>query len=694
MKASKRRLTKPAAIGARGALRRNRKIASPAPPLLLGPKRETETVLERYAELFDLAPIAYASFNRSGRVEEANLAAVNLLDCARDRIIGSPFALFVHPQDVPLFLNHLNGCRHGQTPVETELRLRRRSGKIRHALLSSSISPAARAGAQLFQTAIVDLTERKRAEQQQYAIHQFVQRWHEAESLDDIYEAALEAVTEAVECDRATILLFDHRGRMRYVAGRGVSETYCKAVDGHSPWNQKTRNPQSIWLSDIAASHLPARLKKAIRGEGIVSCGYIPLLNEGRLIGKFTLCWDRAHALDERDQTAALTLSGQLALAIERFRALDELRESEERFRLLVEGAREYAMFLLDPSNTITYWSKGAERVFGWKAREALGKSGNLIFTPEDRKGGQVEREIKTSLRKGVAADNRWHLRKDGSRIWVEGAMHRLDESPGVVRGFAKVARDATLDRHAAEALQQAHDDLERRVQERTKELSNANQLLQKAAERRRQLETQVLLISEREKRRIGQDLHDSLCQELAAAAFLLQSKAQTLEKSNPEQAALFSESAQMVNANVSLARDLARGLHPVEVTSVGLSEALRDLAFRRSDSHVVCRFECPRQVRIPDEAVSLNLYRIAQEAVTNAIKNGKATEVAIRLERTRRNLILSVKDNGTGFASDKVTRGMGLDIMNYRAHVVAAQLMIESHPGRGTTVTCTLRGE
>jgi PAS domain S-box-containing protein len=697
MKSRKKKLpAKSDTPAARTSARKRRAIPSPAANPLEGySATELGAALERYAELFDLAPVAYVSFSRSGRIEEANLAASQLVGRGRNIMLGSPFSAYIHPPDISLFLNHLSQCRSGKSTVESELRLRTAEGKIIEVLLSSSANPPlVRGGAQLFQTAIVDLTSRKIAERQQNAVHRFVQRWHEAESLDDIYEAALDAIAQAVECERATILLFDQKGIMRCVAARGVSEAYRKAVDGHSPWNPRTKNPPPMWLEDIRRSDLPARTKKVIVAEKIVSCTYIPLLREGRLIGKFTLCWDQPHQFDKGDQTAIATIAGQLALAITRFGSLGELRESEERLRLLVEGAREYAMFLLDVSNTITYWNKGAERVFGWKAREVLGKSGNLIFTPADRARREVEKEMERSLRTGAAADSRWHLRKDGSRIWVEGAMHRLDDRDGNVRGFAKVARDATLDRHAAETLRQAHAELERRVRERTKELSSANQLLQEEAKRRRNLEAEILLISEREKRRFGQDLHDSLCQELAATAFLLQSKAQALEKTNPRAAALLAESAQQVNGNVSLARNLARGLHPVEVSSVGLTEALRDLAFRRSDSHTLCRFECPRQVRIADEAVALNLYRIAQEAVTNAVKNGRATRVVIGLERTRRDLVLSVRDNGAGFAPGKAKSGMGLDIMNYRAHILGAQLSIKSQPGHGTTVTCILRGE
>lgn len=364
----------------------------------------------------------------------------------------------------------------------------------------------------------------------------------------------------------------------------------------------------------------------------------------------------------------------------------EALRESEERFRLLVEGARTYAIFMLDQSNTIVHWNAGAERVFGWSAEEAVGQSGELIFTPEDRATEEEEKEIETALREGMASDCRWHLRKDGRRIWVEGVMARLDDDEtGALRGFAKIARDASDER-------QSQQELERRVKERTAELTAINRRLETEMKQRSQLEQEILLISERERRRIGQDLHDSLCQELAATALVLQSNAQKAEKKSPAAAKAMSEAAKIVNANVGAARDLARGLHPIELGASGLTTALHELAFRSSvPKGVQCSFECPKPVRVRDEAVSLHLHRIAQEGVTNAIKNGKARNIVIRLLRRRMQLVLTVEDDGVGLSAAKKSKGMGIHIMKYRANTIGANLTLESREGRGTRLTCIL---
>src|SRR5438034_7057088 len=140
-------------------------IHSMRTPAMRNPKTELEAATQRFVDLYDFAPIAYVSFERSGRIEEANLAATELLGVPRDLLIGRPFAFYV--TDLDLFLHHLLYCRTSQQQVKTELQLKPRKGEpIEAQLLSTPITSTTRNGALLFQTAIIDLSERKRHEQQ------------------------------------------------------------------------------------------------------------------------------------------------------------------------------------------------------------------------------------------------------------------------------------------------------------------------------------------------------------------------------------------------------------------------------------------------------------------------------------------------------------------------------------------------
>jgi len=351
----------------------------------------------------------------------------------------------------------------------------------------------------------------------------------------------------------------------------------------------------------------------------------------------------------------------------------------------MVDGARDYAIFMVNPGNEIVYWSAGAERVFGWSAAETLGQSGEIVFTPEDREQEQEEREIETALRNGCASDRRWHIRKDGTRIWVDGVMRRLDdEQTGALRGFAKIARDATQQHQAEEQLRHAHDHLERRVKERTAELERTTVSLRHAMEQRQVLEKQILEITEQERARISQDLHDGLCQELTGTAFLLHSRSRAIRHQSKAAADSLAEAAETVNANAETARDLARGLHPIEIAASGLPSVLKELC-SRMNGNVSCRCYCPRSLRM-DQHVAINLYRIAQEAVANSIKHAKASEITICLERSEGLVVLTIKDNGPRKRRGK--RGLGTLMMEYRASVIGGTLNIEFN-SRGTKVIC-----
>ncbi len=210
----------------------------------------------------------------------------------------------------------------------------------------------------------------------------------------------------------------------------------------------------------------------------------------------------------------------------------------------------------------------------------------------------------------------------------------------------------------------------------------------------RKRLEKEILEISDREQHRIGHDLHDGLGQQLTGIELLCEVLAKRLAAKSKADARHAGEIAQCVREAIVQARGLARGLSPVAVESEGLMSALQELAATTEKIFpVACQFHCDPPLLVHSHAVSMHLFRIAQEAVSNAIKHGKARRIEIQLKAAGERTVLSVKDYGVGFPKKLPgKRGMGLRIMHYRTNLIGGSLVIEKNPEGGTTVTCSIQ--
>jgi signal transduction histidine kinase len=216
--------------------------------------------------------------------------------------------------------------------------------------------------------------------------------------------------------------------------------------------------------------------------------------------------------------------------------------------------------------------------------------------------------------------------------------------------------------------------------------------LRQEIRERSR-LEKELLEIAEAEQRRIGHDLHDSLGQHLTATALAGKVLAKKLANKSTVEPAMADHVVAMVEEAIELTRNLARTLHPIELGADGLVGALQNLAANLSKTfNVSCRLQHSGAVVLNDPRAGINLYRIAQEAASNAIRHGRARNLVISLDATSKSIMLAVTDDGTGLAADARTKkGMGLRIMDYRAGMIGATFDIQNLPAGGARAVCVL---
>lgn len=238
-------------------------------------------------------------------------------------------------------------------------------------------------------------------------------------------------------------------------------------------------------------------------------------------------------------------------------------------------------------------------------------------------------------------------------------------------------------------SLRSLNRNLEGQVRQRTSALT------EEMAERER-LERELLEISEREQRRFGQDLHDGLCQHLTGATLAGQVLEEKLAARNLPEATDANKVVELVEEGITLSRKLAKGLYPVDMEADGLMLALEEYAATSTKLFKVsCRFECDLPVLIHAPATAGHLYRIAQEAVSNAIKHGKAENILIRLDANEEGTVLSIKDDGTGLPEPlPKDRGMGLRIMAHRSGMIGGKFNARRDATGGTLVTCELCAE
>lgn len=442
-------------------------------------------------------------------------------------------------------------------------------------------------------------------------------------------------------------------GTTEYLEGLRVV-THDDVPEGRGPIGTAIRENRAVLVDDIGRNTLMAPWRARARQFGLNYAAAFPVRLSGRVAGAFTVYAPQAGFFDENELSLLTQVSDEISYALTaisdlaaRKQAEEALRRSEHNLSIFFNQA-PIGLVWLSAGGTILRANLAQLDLLGYPAKDYLGQS-FLKFSGDPSQGLEL-------LRRLAAKET--------------------------VRNFPMTRRckDGTL-RHVLVDANSFWSD---------SQFQYSSIFLRDITDRI-ELERGILQVSEREHRHIAQDLHDGLGQLLAGTAYLAGTLRQKLAAQSLPEARQMGRILEVINEAIAQTRNLARGLHPVEPEPNGLIVALQALAMRtKTLFHVRCRFICPQSVLIQDNVVATHLFRIAQEAITNAIRHGKPKRIEIGLTETSGLIKLWIRDNGAGMPVRRQEKsGLGLRIMRYRAGMIGGSLAIQKEAGGGMTVAC-----
>jgi two-component system, NarL family, sensor histidine kinase UhpB len=367
---------------------------------------------------------------------------------------------------------------------------------------------------------------------------------------------------------------------------------------------------------------------------------------------------------------------------------------AEQAFRGAIETSIPSGIAVVDLDGRQSYVNPAFCRMVGWTQAELLGRKPPFDYWPAEERDRIVAALAKVVAGEAPRGGLELRLcRKDGLRFDTLLLMTALRDSFENITGWLSSITDITQRKQAEDALRRSHEELEVRVRQRTADLSAANTQLQAALAERRRLEHELLEITDKERRRIGLNLHDDLGQKLTGIAFMAKGLEAQLARRGAEGVDEASRIHALIKETMIQTRELSHDLVTLDLEEKDIGSAMERLISHVEHTFgISCRFQCEIAAPALDSHAISQLYKISQEAVTNAVRHAKAKNVEIRLTKSGRRMLLSIRNDGTPFpAVLNANAGLGLRIMGYRAHLLGATLEVKPGEREGALVTCSL---
>jgi PAS domain S-box-containing protein len=516
----------------------------------------------------------------------------------------------------------------------------------------------------------------------------------QAGNSDALYGQILDAAISLMRADAGSMQVLDPaRNELMLLAERGLapaSTAFWQRVtlDSNTSCAAALATGGRVIVADVETSPFMAGTEalEAYRWSNLGAAQSTPLLaRDGRVVGMISTHWHTPHRPTDRELRLIDVLTRQAADLLERARAENALRESEERNRLIVERATDYAIFSTDSDRRIETWPPGAAAVYGWTAREAVGQLMDITYMASDRAAGVPEQEFTQAREAGHAPNVRWHMRKDGTYVFIEGDAYARRTEQGTFQGVFKIGQDITARLAAEEA--QREEDAARREEEATLREELEVQVRAGTAELR-QLSRRLLAVQEEERRKLALELHDEVGQMLTGLNFQL-AAAQGLDG-----ASALTEAQTTVQALTEQVRQLSLDLRPQVLDRYGLLAAL-EWHIERFQAKTGITVHLRHQGlnrRFPPE-VEIAAFRVVQEALTNVARHSGENFATVQVYGDG-SLTLVIRDAGRGFDPAQADTSTGLAGMRERVELLGGKLEVEAIPGDGTAIIAELPAE